>query len=73
MLALAACAGGKLASASEDKTVKVWDVATGQCERTLHGHTDYVRALVGCAGGQLASASEDKTVKIWGASESDGQ
>ena len=64
--ALAACAGGKLASGSADKTIKIWDMETGQCERTLRGHTSSVRALASCARGKLASGSFDTTIKIWG-------
>ena len=67
--ALAACAGGKLASGSTDKTIKIWDVATGQCERTLEGHAGSVYALAACAGGKLASGSDDNTIKIWTAQE----
>ena len=63
--ALAACAGGKLASGSYDESIMIWDVATGQCERTLEGHTSTVLALAACAGGKLASGSTDKTIKIW--------
>ena len=32
--------GKRLASASDDQTVKVWDAATGQETLTLKGHTD---------------------------------
>jgi WD40 repeat protein/serine/threonine protein kinase len=60
--------GKRLASASADKTVKVWDAATGRVVHTLTGHTDVV---VGVAfspdGKRLASASADKTVKVWDA------
>ena len=30
-------------SASEDRTLKVWDVATGECVATLEGHSGDVR------------------------------
>ena len=33
---------------SGDKTLKVWDVATGECVATLEGHSDYVRCGVHC-------------------------
>ena len=39
--------GKTLASGSEDKTIKLWDVATGKERATLKGHTGnvYVRRL----------------------------
>ncbi|KAK2771407.1 Vegetative incompatibility protein HET-E-1-like protein 15 [Colletotrichum kahawae] len=30
--------GRQLASGSDDRTVKLWDTATGQCQQTLEGH-----------------------------------
>src|SRR5262249_29112013 len=60
--------GRRLASGSADKTVKVWDVAGGQCLLTLQGHQRPVQA---CAfspdGTRLASGSSDQTVKVWDA------
>ena len=32
--------GTKIASGSDDKSVKVWNVSTGECISTLKGHTD---------------------------------
>ena len=59
--------GRTLASASADKTLKVWDTNTDQCLDTLQGHTDWVWSVCYAPGGQiLASASSDKTIKIWG-------
>ena len=40
-------------------------MATGQCERTLQGHTPAVKALVPCARGKLASGSYDGTIEVW--------
>ena len=37
--------GRRLASASEDRTVRVWDAATGQETLTLKGHTDFVTGV----------------------------
>lgn len=64
---VAISADGQLViSASEDQTLKVWDVATGRELRTLNGHTRAVKAVAISADGQLAiSASRDKTVKVW--------
>ena len=35
--------GQHVVSASYDKTLKVWDVATGERVATLEGHSDMVR------------------------------
>lgn len=32
--------GGKCVSGSTDKTVRVWDIESGQCEHVFEGHTD---------------------------------
>ncbi|KAK2771386.1 hypothetical protein CKAH01_14308 [Colletotrichum kahawae] len=60
--------GRQLASASDDNTVKLWDAATGQCQRTLEGHRSYVSSVAFSPNRrQLASASWDNTVKLWDA------
>jgi tetratricopeptide (TPR) repeat protein len=60
--------GHRLASASDDMTVKVWDAATGQETLTLKGHTGPVSGVAFSPDGlHLASGCEDQTVKIWDA------
>jgi WD40 repeat protein/serine/threonine protein kinase len=50
--------GKHLASGSRDKTVKVWDVQTGQQVLSLKGHTDGVNSVCFSPdGNRLASAS----------------
>ena len=49
-----------------DYKVRVWDVATGELQRTLTGHTDEVLNVRFSADGQtLASGSADGTVLLW--------
>ena len=58
--------GQRLASGSWDKTVKIWDSATGKELFSLKGHAGPVRSVAFSPDGQrLASASADQTVKIW--------
>jgi roadblock/LC7 domain-containing protein len=58
--------GQLVASASVDKTVRLWEAATGTCRSTLEGHSSTVTAVAFSPDGQLvASASVDKTVRLW--------
>ncbi len=60
--------GRRIASASADRTVKVWDADSGQLMLTLTGHTDAVwRTVFSPDGRRIASASSDRTVKVWDA------
>lgn len=56
---------GRLATGSQDQTLRVWDVDTGECMKVLSGHTDTIRCLQVLRDGFLASGSKDRSIRIW--------
>ncbi|MGP1521589.1 MAG: caspase family protein, partial [Treponema sp.] len=58
--------GKYVASGSWNYTVKLWEVKTGECIRTLSGHTSLVSSICYSPDGKyVASGSWDNTVKLW--------
>lgn len=71
----------RMASGSDDKTIKIWSVINVcfnfiwhtyvhlvfqfTCLITLSGHSNWVLSLSALSGDRLASGSRDDTVKIW--------
>lgn len=57
-----------LMSASDDRTVRLWDLPSQDSVTTFLGHQDYVRTaafMPGQASSLLVSGSYDQTVRIW--------
>ncbi|MBI3273105.1 MAG: TIR domain-containing protein [Planctomycetes bacterium] len=58
--------GGRIASGSNDETLRVWDAATGREIACLRGHESSVESVAFSPdGGRLASGSCDRTVRVW--------
>src|SRR6185369_13370147 len=62
---LAVLPDGNIISASDDKTLKIWDVYDYTCIRTLEGHNGCVYTVIILPDGKLASGSFDKTIRLW--------
>jgi U3 small nucleolar RNA-associated protein 15 len=57
-----------LMSASDDRTVRLWDLPSDSSTETFHGHEDYVRSgsfLPGQSERIMVTGSYDQTVRIW--------
>jgi WD40 repeat protein len=58
--------GKMIASGAEDKTVKIWDAATGTILRSLRGHGNAVTSVFFSPDSKFViSSGKDKTVRIW--------
>jgi WD40 repeat protein len=66
--------GTRIATASNDRTVKLWDAVTGQEVFTLRGHTAGVQCLAFSPDGhRLASGGIDWTARVWDARPPDDE
>merc|ERR1712029_593653 len=55
----------RLVSASKDGDIRVWDTMTGQCSRSMTGHTASVTCIRWGGSGLIYSGSQDRTIKVW--------
>ncbi len=58
--------GRWLASGSQDNTIKIWDLATGNLLRTLYGHNGKINSVaISPDGHWILTAADDNTARIW--------
>ena len=61
--------GSRLATCGADRTIRIWDTATGTELITLRGHSNLIQRLAfSNDGNTLVSTSDDGTIKLWRAS-----
>ncbi|MCP4582820.1 MAG: TIR domain-containing protein [candidate division Zixibacteria bacterium] len=65
--AVAVTPDGRFAiSGSDDETLKVWDITSGEELHTLSGHSDRICTVISTSDGRFAiSGSRDETLKVW--------
>jgi len=57
--------GQTLATGSKDKTIKLWNLRTGELIRTLRDSTEVFGVAVSLDGQTLASGGQGKVVQFW--------
>jgi WD40 repeat protein len=56
----------QVVSGSSDRTIQLWEAATGALQQTLEGRTSVVRSVAFLFDSkQVVSGSDDKTVQLW--------
>lgn len=60
-------------SGSDDTTIRLWDLSSGQQIHMFHGHTDYVRSAACLSENAILSGSYDHTVRLWDTRAKDAQ
>jgi WD40 repeat protein len=55
---------GHLASCSADKTIRLWNTNTGECQ-VLTGHTNEVTSVAQISSDTIISGGWDRTIRVW--------
>ncbi|MFX1498428.1 MAG: WD40 repeat domain-containing protein, partial [Promethearchaeota archaeon] len=59
--------GDLIVSASNDKTLKVWDFSSGNLLRTIEAHSkEILSVVISKDDSYIISGSSDNSIKVWG-------
>jgi WD40 repeat protein len=56
---------GRYLSWSYDRTVRLWNAVSGDCECVFRGHRQHVNGAVQLTSGRFMSWSDDSTIRVW--------
>ena len=62
---------GRIASASIDKTIKIFDCDTYECIMSMSGHTRGIECIIQVESEQIVSCANDKSIRVWSVSLTD--
>jgi WD40 repeat protein len=54
-----------IVSCSEDKTIKVWNLNSGECLKTIAAHSEAVFYMDKISKSKIISSSAEKFIKVW--------
>ena len=66
---LCALRDGRVAAASDDGTVNLWNLRTHTKEASLAGHVGPVLTVCALPDGRLLTGGEDRLIKVWDIAE----
>ena len=64
MVCVSVLPDGLIVSGSSDKTLRIWNASSGECEQVLSGHAGWVSCVSVLSDGRIVSGSSDKTLRI---------
>jgi predicted 2-oxoglutarate/Fe(II)-dependent dioxygenase YbiX len=68
VLGLARLPGGRLASVSRDRSLRIWDWRSGSCVQAVEqAHAAAVLGVIGLEAGAIATSGADRVIQLWDA------